>query len=140
MALHTDRRVHVNVILVRFYCCRFYIYMFFFYSRVHFIECVHMAIFGCCCYVSHIVVFFVCVSLLSLSFQCNAVCTKYCVLFDLFKYKPSRPCATVTFSSGNTKSGSKLEAAAAVFCPIHANYMRFFYVKVPFRNSYVQNR
>lgn len=126
MAMHTDRRVHVNVILVRFYCCRFYIYMCFFHPRVHFIECVHMAIFGCCCYVSHIVVFFVCVSLLSLSFQCNAVCTKYCVLFDLFKYKPSRPCATVTFSSGNTKSGSKLEAAAAVFCPIHANYMRFF--------------
>lgn len=36
------------------------------------------------------------------------------ILFDLFEYKPSRPCATVTFSSGNTKSGSNAEAAPAV--------------------------
>lgn len=35
------------------------------------------------------------------------------ILFDLFEYKPSRPCATVTFSSGNTKSGSNAEAAPA---------------------------
>lgn len=37
------------------------------------------------------------------------------ILFDLFEYKPSRPCATVTFSSGNTKSGSNAEAAPAVY-------------------------
>lgn len=37
---------------------------------------------------------------------------KYCVLFDLFKYKPSLPCATVTFSNGKTKSGSNDDAAA----------------------------
>lgn len=35
------------------------------------------------------------------------------ILFLL--YKPSRPCATVTFSSGNTKSGSSAEAAALLF-------------------------
>lgn len=35
------------------------------------------------------------------------------ISFDLFEYKPSRPCATVTFSSGNTKSGSNAEAAPA---------------------------
>lgn len=40
--------------------------------------------------------------------------TQVNILFDLFEYKPSRPCATVTFSSGNTKSGSNAEAAPAI--------------------------
>lgn len=56
--------------------------------------------------------------------------TKYCVLFDLFKYKPSRPCATVTFSSGNTKSGSNDEAAAAVFVQYEHVTCVFFVVFV----------
>lgn len=52
---------------------------------------------------------------------------KYCALFDLFKYEPSRPCATVTFSSGKTKSGS------AVFVQ-HVTCV--FVLRCPFRNSY----
>lgn len=43
-----------------------------------------------------------------------------------------------TFSSGNTKSGSNDEAAAAVFVQslLHAFFFCFIVVRCPFRNSY----